>query len=78
MQQTPTPIVRLRPDAWRAWMERLKLGRVEEQAERVGVSRAQLYDVIAGRRVPGEQFIAACMAAYDGKFEELFEIAEAS
>lgn len=58
-------------------MDRLKLSRVEDQAERLGISRAQLYDVLAGRRVPGEQFIAACMAKYDGKFEQLFEICEA-
>jgi hypothetical protein len=58
-------------------MERLKLARVEEQADRVGVSRAQLYQVIAGA-TPGEKFIAACLAAYDGTFEDLFEIAQAA
>ena len=57
-------------------MDRLKLARVADQAEHVGVSRAQLYKVIGGGQ-PGEQFIAACMGAYDGKFEDLFEITEA-
>jgi hypothetical protein len=73
MQQTSTAAVRLRLEAWKAWMERLGLYRVEEQAERIGVSRAQLYKVIGGG-TPGEQFIAACWAKYDGKFEDLFEI----
>lgn len=62
----------LRPDAFRAWMDRLKLSRVEDQAERIGVSRAQLYQVIGGA-TPGERFIAACLAA-GGSFEELFEV----
>src|ERR1700753_2808920 len=46
MQQTSSPAVRLNPGAWRAWMGRLNIARVEEQAEHVGVSRAQLYKVI--------------------------------
>jgi hypothetical protein len=53
-------------------MGRLKILRVEDQAERIGVSRAQLYLVISGG-APGEKFIAACVAA-GGKFEELFEV----
>lgn len=58
-------------------MARLKLARVEDQAQRLGLSRAQLYKVIAGGVAPGEQFIAACMSKYDGTFEQLFEIAGA-
>jgi hypothetical protein len=58
-------------------MGRVELGAVEQQAEHVGVSRAQLY-LILGGGTPGEKFIAGCMAKYDGKFEDLFEIAEAS
>ena len=79
MQQTTTssPVVLLRLDAWQAWMTRLRLGRVEDQAEHIGVSRAQVYKVIGGG-APGEQFIAACVAKYDGKFEDLFKVAEAS
>lgn len=56
-------------------MGRLHLGRVEEQAEFVGVSRAQLYRVLGGDVAPGEQFIAAALAATGAKFEELFEVA---
>lgn len=78
METTSTPAVRLRLDAWRAWMDRLGLARVEAQAERIGVNRQHLYKLLAGTAAPGEQFIAACMARYDGTFEELFEIAEAS
>jgi hypothetical protein len=77
MQQTSSPAVRLKADAWKAWMERLGLYRVEEQAERIGVNRTHLYKIIAGTVAPGEQFIAACLLAYDGKFEDLF-VAEAA
>lgn len=76
MQETSSPAVRLRPDAWSAWMERVGLlGSVDDQAAYLGVSRAQVYRVLNGSVVPGEQFIAACLAKYDRKFEELFEVA---
>lgn len=78
MRTTSPPAVRLRPSAWTAWTARLRLGRVEDQAEYLGVSRSQLYRVIAGGVAPGEQFIAACLAKYDGTFEELFEIIQAA
>jgi hypothetical protein len=70
-------VVRLKPDAWQARMTGLRLGSVEEQAEYIGISRAQLYKVIGGG-APGEQFIAAALAATRAKFEQLFEIVEAS
>jgi hypothetical protein len=76
MRVTPSPSVRLRPGAWSAWTDRLRLGRVEEQAELLGLSKAQLYRILNGTVAPGEQFIAACMAKYDGKFEELFEVVQ--
>jgi hypothetical protein len=75
MQPTSSPAVRLKPDAWSAWMDRLRLARVEDQAERLGLSKSQLYRVLGGDVAPGEQFIAACLVAYDGKFEDLFEVA---
>jgi hypothetical protein len=59
-------------------MDRLQLARVEAQAEHIGVNRQHLYKIIAGAVAPGEQFIAACLAKYDGTFEELFEVAEAA
>lgn len=55
-------------------MERLRLARVEDQAEHIGFSRPALYSILSGG-TPGEKFIAACMAKYDGPFEELFEVA---
>jgi len=55
-------------------MARLKLARVEDQAELVGISRAQLYQALGGA-VTGERFIAACLAKFDGTFEQLFEVA---
>lgn len=75
--QTP-PVVRLKADAWAAWMDRLKLATENQQAGYLGISRANLGKVRKGEIKPGEQFIAACMAKYDGTFEALFEIAEAS
>lgn len=71
-------VVRLRPDAWSEWMGRLKLASENQQADHLGISRANLGKVRKGEIKPGEQFIAACMAKYDGPFEALFEIAEAS
>lgn len=56
-------------------MNRLKLGSVDDQADYVGVSRSQLYRVLAGDVAPGEQFIAAALAATGAKFEDLFEVA---
>lgn len=77
MQETSSPAVRLRQDGWAAWMERLKLGRVADQAEHLGIHQAQLYRILNGSVAPGEQFIAACMAKYDRTFEELFKVVEA-
>ena len=60
-------------------MERLGLlGRVDGQAEHLGLHRAQVYRVVGGSAAPGERFIAAVLAKYDRAFEDLFEIAEAS
>ena len=75
--QTP-PVVRLRADAYAAWMDRLKLYTESQQAELLGISRANLGKVRHGTVAPGERFIAAVMAKYDRAFEDLFEIAEAS
>lgn len=74
--QAATPAaVRLKPDAYAAWMSGLKLAGDERQAEYLGISRSNLGKVRRGEIKPGEQFIAACLAAYDGTFEELFEVA---
>lgn len=78
MGATTSPAVRLKADAWSERMTALHLGRVEEQADLIGVSKSQLYRVLAGDVAPGEQFIAAVLTATGAKFEELFEIAEAS
>lgn len=73
VRQTQVPSVRLRSGAFRAWMTRLNLGSVDDQAGHLGISRAQLYQVIAGA-TPGEKFIAAVVAA-GGTFDDLFEVA---
>jgi hypothetical protein len=75
MQTTPSPAIRLRRDAWAAWTARLRMASAGvELAEHLGVHRATLYRVIGADWTPGEQFIAAVMAKYDGKFEDLFEV----
>lgn len=70
--------VRLRTDAYAAWMTRLRLASEDQQAGYLGVSRATVGRARRGEIVPGEQFIAACLAKYDGTFEELFEVTEAA
>lgn len=72
---TPTPtVIRLRADAFAAWAARLGLETEAAQAERIGVDRATLSRIRRGEIVPGEKFIAAVLAAYDGTFEEIFEV----
>lgn len=79
MPSTPaTTVIRLRADAFAAWMARLRIGTYAQQAEHIGVDASTLRRVRRGEIVPGEQFIAACLAKYDGPFEDLFEIAVAS
>jgi hypothetical protein len=74
-QEQSSPVVRLKRDVYAAWMDRLKLASEMQQAEYLGVSRANLGKVRKGEINPGEQFIAAVLTAWDGTFEELFEVA---
>lgn len=73
MEETTSPAIRLRGDAWTAWTTRHRLAGVDAQAEHLGISRAQLYKVLNGSVAPGERFIAAVVAA-GGRFEQLFEV----
>lgn len=57
-------------------MSRLRIATVEERAQYVGVARSHLYRILNDVTGPGEQFIAGCMAKYDGTFEELFEVVQ--
>jgi hypothetical protein len=76
MSTTQAPAaVRLREDAYAEWMTRLGLFHEVTQAEHLGVSRATIGRARRGEITPGNSFIAACMAKYDGKFEDLFEVA---
>jgi hypothetical protein len=52
---------------------RLQLGGRALQAAHVGVAQPTLFRALAGTPV-GEQFIAGCMARFDGAFEDLFEV----
>lgn len=70
--------VRLKGDAYAAWMTRLKLVTEDQQADYLNVARATIGRARRGEIIPGERFIAACLAKFDGKFEDLFEIAGAS
>ena len=79
MHRTPTPtVIRLRADAFAAWAARKGLETEGAQAEHIGIDRATLSRVRRGEIAPGEKFIAALLAASGRKFEQLFEIAEAS
>lgn len=78
MQETTVPAVRLDADAWAERMTQLGVGRVEDQAELIGVSTSQLYRVIGGDAAPGERFIAAAIAKTGAKFEQLFTITAAA
>lgn len=78
MSNATAPAVQLRSDAYAEWMARLKLVTEDQQADYLGVARATIGRARRGEIVPGERFIAACMATYDGKFEDLFEIVAAS
>lgn len=75
MTETTSPAVRLRRSAWDAWVARQQLGARALQAAHVGISEPTLYRALAGDPV-GEQFIAGCMARFDGTFEELFEVVQ--
>jgi hypothetical protein len=70
-------VIRLKGDAYAAWMSRLKLAGEQQQADYLGVGRATIGRALRGEIVPGERFIGACLAKYPGTFEELF-LVEAS
>lgn len=74
MHTPPTAVIRLRADAFAEWAGREGLETEGAQAERIGVDRSILSRIRRGETSPGEKFIAAALAAYDGKFEDLFEI----
>jgi transcriptional regulator with XRE-family HTH domain len=77
-EAAPPAVVRLKADAYAAWTTRMKLAGDERQAAYLGVSRSNLGKVRRGEIKPGEQFIAALLAASGRRFEYFFEIAEAS
>jgi hypothetical protein len=78
MSNATAPAVQLRSDAYAEWMARLKLVTEDQQADYLGVARATIGRARRGEISPGGTFIAACMAKYDGAFERLFKITEAS
>ena len=77
-QTTPPLAIRLRTDVWATWASGEDLASEAAQARRIGHSQSTLNRILNGDVAPGEKFIAAALAATGMKFEDLFEIAEAS
>lgn len=75
MHPSPPAVIRLRRDAYAAWVARKGLGGETAQAECIGVSQSTLNRVLNGEVAPGERFIAQLLAATGAKFEKLFEVA---
>lgn len=74
----PGPYVRLRAEPFAERAKALGLESDAQIADKLGLDRAGVYRVRDGQSNPGERFIAAAIKALDAKFEDLFEIAEAS
>lgn len=74
----PGPYARLRVGRFDERADELGLANETQIAEYLGLSLATVNRVRAGQVIPGERFIAAAVSALGLKFEELFEIAEAS
>lgn len=72
----PGPYARLRVACFDKRAAELGLDTGALLAQRLGVSEATVNRVRNGVVVPGQRFIAACMATLGVKFEELFEIAD--
>lgn len=75
---SPPATATLRAEAFADWAAREGLATEGAQAERIGVDRTTLSRVRRGDVRSSGQFIAAVLTATGGKFEEFFEIAEAS
>lgn len=73
----PGPYLRLRVEQFDKRAADLGLENETQIAERLGLSLATVNRVRAGQVVPGERFIAACVAHLGVPFERLFEIAGA-
>lgn len=71
---SPPAEIRLRTDAFDAWVASQGLASDTAAAERIGVSQPQLSRVLSGSVAPGEKFIAALLAATGRKFEQMFEV----
>jgi hypothetical protein len=74
----PGPYARLRVERFDKRAAELGLENETQIAERLGLSLATINRVRAGQIIPGERFIAACIAHLGPSFEYLFEIAGAS
>lgn len=77
--QHPTPVlrgpfVRLRRAQFDALAQQRELSTDTAKAEFIGVDKGTLSRVINGEGLPGERFIAACIASFGAAFEDLFEV----
>ena len=79
MHRTPTAspapaVIRFRPDCFEQWAGP-GYRTDAERAALIGVDRSLFNRVRQGKTVPGERFIAACLAAFPrAKFEDLFTV----
>ena len=73
------PVIRLRMDRFETRARELELPNDAACARYLGVDKATMSRIRAGKIRPGEEFIAACLSSgFAPSFEALFELGEAS
>lgn len=73
---TPT-VIRLREDQFDRRARELGLTSNQACADYIGIDQSTLARIRKGDVMPGEKFIAACLASkFARKFDSLFELAE--
>lgn len=70
------PFVRLRLAQFDALAQRQGLATDTAKAEFIGIDKGTLSRVVNGEGLPGERFIAACIATFGAAFEDLFEVVQ--
>jgi hypothetical protein len=79
MHTQPATVIRLRTDRFERRAKELNLATNVACAEFIGVDHSTLGRIRRGEVLPGEKFIAACLASkFAASFEWLFELGEAA